>query len=179
VLVRDNLPLELYVSNNHSAAVNLRESSALQTFHPNMSRAEAEAVLRMGEGAYMRDRGRIALHWILSNPARFARLTLGRIWRYWFPLVPDVPWQGWLVWLVTVLSLPAMFRLRRHRLFLSVMLLAPLIYYVVQADLRYRLPYLWATLLAAGWTIVWLLDHRPAGRPCILEQIDPADARED
>lgn len=179
VLVRDNFPLELYVSNNELAAVNMKESRAMQTFHPNMSRSEAEAVLRMGEGAYMRDRGGRALHWIISHPARFARLTLGRIWRYWFPLVPSVPWQGWLVCLVTVLSIPGMFRLRRHRLFLAVMLIAPLIYYVVQADLRYRLPYLWATLLAAGCTMVGLMDRRFASPACILEQIETAGPRED
>ncbi len=179
VLVRDNFPLELYVSNNHLASVSMKESRAMRTFHPNMSRTEADAVLRMGEGVYMKDRGRTALRWIISHPKEFASLTLGRVWRYWFPVVPSVRWQGWLVCLVTVLSLPGLFRLRRHRLFLVVMLIAPLLYYVVQADLRYRLPYLWATLLAAGVTIVRVLDHRPAGRQCILEQVETAGIREE
>jgi hypothetical protein len=164
LFVRDNLPLELYVSNNGRAEAGMRESTAMATLHPNSSVPEAEAVRSMGESAYMRDRGRIALEWIASHPARFAALTISRVWRYWFPAIATRPWQGWLLCLVTALSIPGVVRYWRHPVFLSAWLITPLIYYAVQVDPRYRLPYLWSTLLAAGWTIVWLADRALAAR---------------
>jgi predicted neutral ceramidase superfamily lipid hydrolase len=58
--------------------------------------------------------------------------------------------------LVTLLSIPGIFLLIRRRepaaiYILAVLFVYPLMYYVVFADMRYRLPVLWLSLLAAGY----------------------------
>ncbi len=39
-----------------------------------------------------------------------------------------------------------------------VLLIYPLMYYIVVSDVRYRLPVLWLTLVAAGTFLVWCWD---------------------
>jgi hypothetical protein len=166
LFIRDNLPLELYVSNNDMAQTSMRDNggAAMSAFHPNLNIGEAKLVRAIGETTYMQDRGRIAWEWIRSHPARFATLTFSRTWRYWFPAITKRPWQGWLICLVTLLSLPALLRLWSHPIFFSATLLTPLLYYIIQVDPRYRLPFLWVTLLAAGWTIISFADQWQARR---------------
>lgn len=152
-LVRDNLPLELYVSNNDISNPSMLENPGLARFHPNTSMEEARAVQALGEGAYMRDRGRRAMAWISAHPGPFLRLTALRVWRYWFPRIAVRPWQAALLALVTLLALPGLYRLRRNPVFFAAVVLSPPIYYVIQSEPHYRYPLLWATVLAAGVTL--------------------------
>lgn len=162
--LRDNLPLELYVSNSDYSQPYMNDNPGLVRFHPNFSLFEATEVKRMGEAEYMADRGRRSRAWIVSHWPRFLRLSAVRAWLYWFPRIDKRAWQAWLLSLITLVSLPGMYLLRRHPLFLAVFLLGPPVYYVVQADIRYRLPFLWATLLAAGLALCvfsgWLRRRR-------------------
>ncbi len=149
-LIRDNLPLELYVSNNDVSGVQLLANPALRTYHPNGNKDEAGAVKQLGEAQYMRDLGRRAREWIMAHPGRFVELTARRAWDYWFPDEASRIWHGLLLSALTLLSLPEMARRLRHPVFFAVFAVTPLIYYVVQSDPRYRYPFLWATVLCAG-----------------------------
>ncbi len=151
--VRDNLPLELYVSNNDISGPSMMENPGLVRLHPNTSLAEAQDLKAMGEAAYMRDRGRRALEWIQSHPGRFFRLTAIRAWQYWLPRIDNHPWQAAFIRLITLLALPGMWRLRRHPVFVAAFVFSPLLYFVIQSEPHYRYPFLWATLLAAGVTL--------------------------
>lgn len=160
--IRNNLPLELRIANNDIAGANFFDNlQSFRTLHPNNNAAEAAAVARLGESAYFDMCGRQAQDWIRRNPGRFIRLTLERVWLYWFPHTEPIRLQGWLVGLLTLLALPALPRLRRSPVFVSGLCLAPVLYFVVEADIRYRMPYLWITLLAAGLTVSTLLERRP------------------
>ncbi|QOY85497.1 hypothetical protein [Paludibaculum fermentans] len=149
--LRDNLPLELYVSNNDESQAYTFQNSSLLRYHPDFSLSEAQDVQQMGEAAYMADRGRRARAWITSHPQRFLQLSAARAWLYWFPRIIKRPWRGALLSIMTILSLPGMYLLRRHPVFVTVFMVYPLLYYFIQADSRYRQPFLWATLLAAGF----------------------------
>jgi hypothetical protein len=78
-LARDNFGLELSVSNNDWAQFGIRANIASDSFdklHPNHNVTEAGKVLEMGEVKYNDVDLREALHWIISHPARFVKLSL-------------------------------------------------------------------------------------------------------
>jgi hypothetical protein len=160
IFIRNNLGLELRVSNNDVARARFHQNApSFLLYHPNDSAAVAAMVAAQGEGAFMRRQAALALDWIRAHPGRFTGLTLQRFRYYWFPAMDSRPWQGWLISLLTLLSLPAALRLRRHPMFAVPFLLAPVLYYFVQADPRYRYPYLWLTLLAAGVTMNGIMER--------------------
>ncbi|HEX5437069.1 MAG TPA: hypothetical protein VFW98_07915 [Gemmatimonadaceae bacterium] len=165
VLTRDNFGLELQVSNNPLARPTLAEneaSGAFHTYHPFANPAEARRVRALGEVRYDRAKLHTALDWIGGHPSAFARLTLRRAWEFWFPAARSVPGTALpataLLWLVTVLGLAGLGALAR-RDGLSAALIAviwagyPLVYYVVQADARYRYPVYWSLLVVGAWWV--------------------------
>lgn len=158
--IRDNLGLELRVSHNDLAGISAKDNGAsLAALHPMFNLGEARALIRLGEPAYMKESGRLASDWIRAHPAAFARFTAVRALLYWFPAIRDGHWQAWLVTLATILSLGGVLRVWRHPVFFFGFAVAPLLYYLLQADPRYRYPYFWLTLLAAGVVL-----HRIYGR---------------
>lgn len=171
VFIRNNLPLELWLSNNHVAGAGFFDNRlSFKTLHPNYNRAEAESVRQLGESAYFDMCGRHAMEWIRHNPGRFLQLTWERAVLYWFPYREPNRFRSLLVCLLTLLAVPALPRLYRSPVFVAAFLLAPLLYYFVQADYRYRLPYLWLTLLAAGLSASALLERRGTGSARPLRQ---------
>ncbi len=187
VFLRDNLGLELAISNNSctefSAALNRIEGGCFSQHHPNENLAEAERVARLGEPAYNKMRLHEAESWIVQNRRRFLKLTTERFVAFWFPNVsgnpfsppPSSRWE-WITDLFTLLSLPGVLLVwRRDRRFAWVLgvwlTFFPLVYYLIQASLRYRRPILWATLLPGAYALVALLNllwnrraHLPAGQ---------------
>jgi hypothetical protein len=162
VFVRDNFGLQLAVSNNDAAGADFQwnvvhDASRLDPAH---NRREADRVLQMGEVNYFRERSRQALDWIRLHPSRFLRLTAARLRLFWFPATQDcAPSLAVSIDVLTVGSLAAlvMLTLRRQRIavFLAaVFALYPLIYYLVEFDLRYRISILWVMLLATG-SVMW------------------------
>jgi hypothetical protein len=153
--IRNNLPLELRLSNHDSAQpVMLAHRKLLLDAHPQYSRTEAQRVVDLGETAYQRANLREFRQWIQANPARFTQLTLQRMGLFWFPESP----HGWphraSLAAVTILSL---FSLKRWPIaWLWILALYPLPFYVIQADARYRYPVLWISLLGAGLSLEWL-----------------------
>jgi hypothetical protein len=163
--VRDNLGIELYVSNNDAAqpTIYANKTNAILALHPTYSQAEAAAVRDLGEVRYNRLRLRTALDWIRSHRDRFIALTLVRMRLFWFP-DPDVDaWHGWALSSITIASALALALLAVRRrpvaVFTAVVFAVfPLVYYVVQMDARYRTPILWLSLLLTGYLLVFCWD---------------------
>lgn len=169
-VLRTNLGMTLYVSNNDCAQPSLIKSGQIgcyQRHHPNESVLEAQALRSEGEVNYDRSRVASSLNWIRLNPTRFRQLTIERLRHFWFPPPGRPAFPAYMIWLGTALSVPGlilmMWRRERAALFIGfALILYPLMYYIVVADVRYRYPVLWLSLLAAGYFIhstqpkVWL-----------------------
>ena len=162
--------------------------------HPNTSIEEASLLRSLGEVDYDRERIKDVEKWAYEHPHRFVLLTMKRMLRFWFPErlpspaeilkkggyeIPDLvrEWiahRNWVVCVIcsiTALSIPGLFLMARHRLPITlyigfVMAVYPLMYYIVIADVRFRYPVLWLSLLPAGYFLSLLLDRsRPRSTP--------------
>jgi len=160
-VLRTNLGMTLYVSNNECAQPSLIESGLIgcyQTHHPNESILEAQALRSEGEVNYDRSRVAASINWIRANPTRFRQLTISRLRQFWFPPAGRNAFHTYVIWLGTVLSIPGFVLMVRRRdpaaLFIGcVLLVYPLMYYIVVSDVRYRYPVVWLSFLAAGYLI--------------------------
>jgi len=174
ILVRDDLGLELGVSNNECATFSMYrniDSGCFNRFHPNHNVAEAAKVRDLGEAEYNTLRLHEALHWIRAHPSRFLSLTAWRFAAFWFPTIPQGPHyyfgQGRriersLVYLLTFLSIPGLIFLCRRDpksagVCISCLTLFPIIYYFIEFDDRYRDPILWVTFLLGAFPIALFL----------------------
>ncbi len=170
VPLRSNFGLELHVSNNEDAYARFEDNvrkGGYRIYHPAMTVAQAQRVAALGEVRYNEEHQRAAIDWIRHNPGAFLRLTAERVVYFWFPSAGR-SYQSPILWLISALAFHGLYLLRRHRLALifitAVWLSFPLIYYVMQAHVRYRLPMQWSLLLLAGLSLSRLLprsaDHR-------------------
>jgi hypothetical protein len=88
VFIRDDLGLELSVSNNDCAQFGISMNNISGCFfknHPNISMDQAKLVSQLGEVEYNRLRLRDAMSWIIVHPTRFAKLTAMRFVVFWIP----------------------------------------------------------------------------------------------
>jgi hypothetical protein len=161
---RTNLGMTLYSSVGDCSAPGFAGNrTCYDGRHPSASAAELQRFREMGEVEYDRRRTADAFAWMRANPAATAKLMLGRARLFWFPEITiGLGYQAWAVAAVTVLSLAGLFLLLMQRsaaawFFACVWLIFPLVYYLVVADFRYRLPILWTSLLPAGYFLdqVW------------------------
>jgi hypothetical protein len=169
--VRDNLGIELYVSNNDAAqpTIDANKAQDLQALHPTFSPTEAAAVRDLGEVRYNQLRLRTALNWIGSHRTRFIALSLARMRFFWFPDPAADAWHAWAVSSITAASLLglALLAIRRRPaapFFAAVFAVYPLLYYFIQSDARYRTPILWLSLLLAGYLLMACWDAVAARR---------------
>jgi hypothetical protein len=163
-VVRTNLGMTLYASNNDCARPSLAEEldGCYDTMHPNTNTHEAELLRGIGEPEYDRQRTAAALSWIRAHPDRFAWLTRVRVLQFWLPRPAPPAYASYCVWLITILSLPGLVWMGCRRqpaalLFLVVFLVYPAVYYIVVSDIRYRVPMLWLSCLCAGYFVASLL----------------------
>jgi hypothetical protein len=177
VFIRDDLGLELAVSNNDCASAFFEvndENGCFESTHPNKNYEEAFRVREMGEVAYNHMRFHEALDWIKQNPKRFASLCEQRFVAFWFP-PPSLNKNNGMIWrpkvldLFTLLSLPGMFLMwrnaRKSAYALALWLaLFPPIYYFVQFMDRYRYPIFWVSFLAGSYFITELVRGLIGGR---------------
>jgi hypothetical protein len=162
VFIRDDLGLALYSSNNDCAQSSVEANSLSGcgvSTHPIRGRAEAQLLVRMGEVEYNRMRLRAALDWIAAHRSRFLELTRQRIADFWLPP------HDWAIHAITVLSLFGLLAMSRGAVapslfFAGVLVVYPLLYYVVESNVRYRYPILWISLLAAGYLLSALQRRR-------------------
>lgn len=171
-LVRSNFGLELFLSNNPDAQVrfldNIATGRVIQRYHPLALGTEAERVQAMGEGPYNTMMRHRAAEWIAANPGQFARLTLGRIREFWFPTTNSVV-KSLLLWGLTGvgvgwLLLHAIRGKDEHATIARACLVAivaySLLFYVIQADVRYRYPIQGLLTVAAAAGALELLRRR-------------------
>ena len=166
--IRDNLGLELGVSNNECADFSFQVNALTWCYiHPNQDPEEARRVQELGEYNYNQQRLQEVKAWISANPERFATLTLQRIVAFWIPNSSGNPATSTVapnvkaVWISTLLSLPGLLLLWwRDRVAATICLVwlvfFPPIYYLVQFDLRYRTPIMWATVVPACYVFTRL-----------------------
>jgi 4-amino-4-deoxy-L-arabinose transferase-like glycosyltransferase len=145
--LRANFGVELYLGNGPGATGLLMEFD-----HPFQAPDQLRLYRQMGEIAYSEWRGRLAKQVITADPARFARLTLIRVYYFWFS-VPH-PWdEGFLnefgrnlnyqfTSLAGLLGLALALRRRVPAawLFFWAFALLPLTYYFVTVSARFRHP---------------------------------------
>jgi hypothetical protein len=165
--IRDNLGLELSVSNNDCASATLLknfDSGCQNIVHPIRNSEITTQIAGMGEYQFNNLQLRQALTWIAGHPKRFAWLTAQRFALFWFPVKGLAPFRRYppIVWITTLFSFFGLIRLwQRNRRAAWVLggavLMYPLIYYVVQFEPRYRDPVLWVSLLLAGYGLTELL----------------------
>jgi len=161
---RDNLGLELHVSNNDCAAATFAEmqrSGCHAKTHPNANPHEAAKIREVGEIRYNQQRLREALAWVRSHPARFTGLTVERFALFWFPEVGRGA-ASYPLWGVTLAGFAGLILCyKENRLaamsFGALLLFYPLAYYFVQHLLRYRYPILWVSSLMTAYalTVAW------------------------
>jgi len=169
VFVRDNLGLELAVSNNSCAPFwfwGNFHADCFRNLHPDENIAEAGRVRDAGEYAYNQARLHEALTWIRQNPGPFLKISSQRFIAFWFPTPTGNPFsdqhvslQMLVVWALALLSIPGLWVLWRSDryaagIILIWLVLFPPIYYFIQYDVRYRYPILWATFLPGCFFLV-------------------------
>lgn len=157
-LVRDNLGLELFISNNDLAGPHTGDNNPEVTrlLHPNRNADECRKLASEGEAHYNTRKLAEAKAWISGHGPAFARLTARRFVYFWIPKRGNPP--GWVaetaVLLIGLTGLLLWTREypREPALFVWMMLaLYPLIYYAIQADERYAYPLRWVLFLGCGW----------------------------
>jgi hypothetical protein len=155
VFIRDDLGIAMHASNNDCAQRSLEAnliSGCSARVHPSLNRAEVDVLVRMGEVDYNRLQLSTAREWIAAHPSRFLELTRQRIADFWWPP------HNWAIRAITVLSLFGLLAMVRGAFapalfFAGTLALFPLLYYVVESNIRYRYPILWISLLAAGYLL--------------------------
>jgi hypothetical protein len=142
---RGNFGAELYVGNGP-------QSNGFPWGITIFSQPDLERYTKMGEVAFVRERGQLAKEYIRSHPGRFLELSLKRAYFYWVN-VPHPAEKHWLLETAreatfSVLSvtgwLGLLFALRRKIpgawLFAWAFVLIPVTYYFVTAGARFRHP---------------------------------------
>ena len=179
--VRDNFGLELALSNRPNAGLTVMDNfpEEERSVHPGTSRRECARILRMGEVAYQRLRLQEAKAWIADSPGEFTTLTVRRISWFWFNKT-DVLFKDLFYWLLTLTSWSGLYLLHRRwkteiavrpdplrvlstpLLILTIWVVYPLVYYIIQGSTRYRYPIDWTFLLTTGY-LAYVLSLRLAG----------------
>jgi len=189
IFIRDNLGLQLAISNNDCASFSFdldRYTNCFAPRHPNESLAEAQRVVALGEVEYDRARLGEALAWSAAHPARFWRLTVERFGAFWIPWTVRYPWEQaedvprrrLLVSVLTLLGLPGLILLwKRERQGAVACLLwlvfFPPVYYLTGYQERFRNPILWATFLPAAYLLVATARRIVRTKPA-FDKIHPA-----
>jgi hypothetical protein len=163
--IRDNLGLELLVSNHDGALPSLDENIRTAFFertHPSRSKKAAREIRHSGEVAFERQSLSQALDWMAKNPGALAALTVARAGIFWAPHVTRFRWAFVATALAALASLVWLYRRSK---FAAVTLATILIgysavYYLVQNTLRYEHPLWWIQVVLIGWAAHTLLVRR-------------------
>ncbi|GAC1655108.1 MAG: hypothetical protein NVS9B15_15870 [Acidobacteriaceae bacterium] len=145
--VRGNFWVEFHLGNTHAT-----DGLWAWWMHPSHSRAELALYRQLGEVRYVQRARAIALHEIAADPAHFRHAILNRILYFWydtpvidrkFPHLSLV--RNDLFFLSSELAFlgAALMLWRRHRgafLFATLLIAAPLVYYLTFPHPRYRAP---------------------------------------
>jgi hypothetical protein len=177
VFPRSNLGLELYLGNIPNPDNDIFAS----LLHPSISTTELEQYRQLGELGYMAEKKRQAIEAIQADPREFARRCALRVVNWWFgPWEYILPrWQqghfaiGKRTWVTVAISLLGLaglalaWRDRREGIAVyGVMLFFfPLVYYVTQANPRYRLAVDPLLILLAVYAVARWMPGGKRGEP--------------
>jgi len=181
-VVRTNMGITLYASNNDCAEANLvanESQDCYQSHSPNTSVSEAQVLRSIGEVKYDQMRVADAKLWMKTHPERFRALIIQRFRDFWFPPIQDHPIPSCAIWVATAFSIPGLIWMVRRRehvtLFIVVALIFyPLMYYIAASAIRYRYPVLWLSSLPAGYFIQQLLPAKLKIRVNGLASVGPS-----
>jgi hypothetical protein len=163
--IRDDLGLELALSNGPEARATMDENSDARTgtlrHHPGNSRREAAVVRDLGEVEYNHQQQRAAIAWIRSNPRGFLALVAERVGYMILPR--SIRWSHTIIAdaisLMTIAGCVLLWR-SRYRFgirFLSAAIVGYLlVYLLIEHDIRYMYPALFLESLIAGSFLVML-----------------------
>lgn len=145
--MRANFGAEFYLGNGPGANGFLMEYD-----HPNMAANQLRLYREMGEVGYAQMRGRLAWHFVASDPWLFVRNSIKRVYFFWIS-VPHPTDKRWYLETGRVmnfsfasiagllgLALALKRRIPGAWLFAWAFLLVPLVYYFVTAAARFRHP---------------------------------------
>ncbi len=143
--VRGNFGAELHMGNSPGA-------NGFPWGITIFSQPDLERYTTIGEVAFVRERGQLAMGYIRAHPERFMSLSLERVYFYWVN-VPHPPEKRWLLefgreavfcllsitgWLGLLLAIRQ--RIPGTWLFVAAFVLIPVTYYFVTAGARFRHP---------------------------------------
>jgi hypothetical protein len=151
IVLRSNFGLELWLGNNPGVA-----DTWSPWFHPNDDAGEAEKYKRMGEIAYMAEKQKEAVDFMVHHPGDTLNFMFHRFVNNWLAIT-DSPADSWsssplyvkgfmtlniLLSLFTLLGVLFAYRARIPEAlpFALVVLIFPLVFYLTHTSLRYRFP---------------------------------------
>jgi hypothetical protein len=175
MFMRDNLGLELYVSNQDLAQPSYEVNQVmLKEAHPSNSSDAAEKLRTMGEIAYNRELLDLTKTWIASHPAHFLRLVATRAFYFWMG-----PWEHpemlAVSGLLTLLGFAGLFAMGKNgglestALIATVWIAYPVMYYLVQYVNRYRVSIDWTITLSAAAFVYQRLEAAAHSAPAVHE----------
>jgi len=148
ILVRDNLPLEMYEANNDQS-----EGLWTRNEHPGNNPEAMRKFQELGELGFMAEKGQQVRQFVRENPGRFLRYTVERAVYFWIapPQATIVAGYDLMIsrhtnfLLAAVLAFAGLWltiRNRKHGTFLLAcfLLIYPLPYYLVMPFVRYKHP---------------------------------------
>jgi len=169
--LRSPLGLQLWLGNNDQ----VRDDFS-GWLHPIDNIAERAKYVRMGEVAYMNEKQREAIHWMISHPGRVAVLFKDRLIATWAgtphplrdfaraPLLIRIVFvSNWLATAAMLLGIAVFYLDARLRIYAVPVTAFPIVYpfaaYLSQALLRYRYPIDPIVMVLAATGAVWLTQH--------------------
>ncbi len=182
--IRGNLPLEIW-SGNAPWSDGYGDSAGGNKPHPVFHDSESQRMVELGEYGYFRACRQDVQKWWQEDKARFARLTQARIKWFWFGrydfdtsraarAVKMASVAGTTV-LAIIGTLIILWKRRSGLVLVLSVAVFPLMYYITQIMMRYRLPIEPVILLLAAVGLAGLWPERSNPPSESLAANDPAE----
>lgn len=184
IFIRGNVPFEFALGNYHF-------STGLGWYgrHPSQNKLQWAQYARLGEVAYVAEKGREASGFVKQYPREFLKLCGARFAAFWTgnELVQD-PWPPSFYWPLSAFMLAGLvvvlaYRVEGAWLYFWLMLSQPVTYYLVFAQPRYRHPIEPEMLLLSTYFIALALRDLgarfSAQKQLCTIQLEPATANHD
>jgi len=137
-------------------------SQCFSETHPNANVELDRRIVEVGEYRFNVEQRHKGWSWISAHWLRFGGLAAKRFAFFWFPATAGgkglALMAAMIVSLLTLASIPGLILMHRENRFAAYMLAAclvffPLVYYVVNVDVRYRYPVLWVSCMATAYLL--------------------------
>jgi hypothetical protein len=157
--IRDNLGLELFVSNHPDAALLMIDNmeKAMARYHPLLNKDACAEIQRLGEGEFEKRRLHEAIGFIKADPATFLKRSAQRAIWLLFPWTADRRRDviEWTVSLAGLVGCVLAIRLRHPTIWflISGVVLYSLPYLLVQTSPRYRYPVWWVFVMLGLYAV--------------------------